>query len=362
VLVAAGLVAGGYGAGSAEDAAPQKKYRIGLLHMYDGMHFFQEMGSTTYSNKARYAARHGYDMIVHSPRTTSGILKAVGCDGDDYDRKVDGECYKDDPTFRIDKRAATFGKIKLAMAACVGRKDYWLLWSDADALIVNQSIALHDIIDDRYDIMITADWLMINAGVMLLKCSEWNVDFLSRVYDAREFDKARALDQSAFDHFFAEEEAKKRIKHIPKWVMNTYTEEYRPGDFLVHCAGKLYEATEEGAVAIVRQLNALSQVDDIKDIEAFFSTRYLLNAYSGTCVVTDQSKLHCDPDDERRLRLPSSLGSISAPNRYKHVGLRYQWLQDWTDKHDLPDWNADRVPPTPMPPLDACPANDNTEL
>lgn len=67
-----------------------------------------------------------------------------------------------------------------------------MLWSDADALFVNQSIPLSDIIDDAYDIMLTEDWLMINAGVMLFKCSPWTVQFLKKVYTDRSFDKVSA--------------------------------------------------------------------------------------------------------------------------------------------------------------------------
>jgi len=126
----------------------------------------------------------------------------------------------------------------------------------ADALVVNQSLSLSSVIDDRYDLMVSVDWLMINAGMMLFKCTPWTEGFLTRVYGASEFDSAQALDQSAFQHFIDElPDAASHIGYAPKHRINTYPEEYRPGDFLVHMAGKLYEATTSGANALAHQFD-----------------------------------------------------------------------------------------------------------
>lgn len=127
--------------------------------------------------------------------------------------------------------------------------------------------------------------------------------------------------------------------------MNVYTEEYRPGDFLLHMAGKLYEASTPGAIALIRQFDTLSLADDVKDIEAFFATPYVLNAFSGTCVLGDGPG-ECLPEDRRRLKLPEPMAAMSFPNRYRHVGERYYWLTNWTDVYDVPGWNDGRVAPT----------------
>lgn len=341
-------------------SAPQtpRAARIALLHMYDSVSFFQRLGKLTGENKARYAKRHGYDMIYSTPQRTTGILKRVECalhggGGSNNDREVrvygpraeDGSCWMDDTTFDIDhSRAPTFGKIKLALAACNGRAEAWLLWSDADAMVVNQSVRLETIIDDAYDIIFSYDWLMLNAGMLLVKCSHWSLSFLQTLYNNRKFDSARALDQSALQEFIDNLTATERrahIKIVPKYALDTYTEEYRPGDFLLHFAGKLYEATEPGLFAIANQFDILSMVDDVEDITAFFRGRHLLNYYSGVCKVQrGERQSHCSPDDPRRIILNESLGSMSMPNRYRHVGLRYYWLGDWTDKYDVPGWHV----------------------
>lgn len=355
---------------------------IALLHMYDDVSFFRRLGALTGENKRRYAARHGYDMVESTPLRTTGILKMVPCKNG-HTPDAAGKCWEEDKDFDIDhSRAPTFGKIKLALAACDGRDNGWLLWSDADAMVVNQTVPLETLIDDGYDLMLAYDWLvrycralrrrsgcaltilaligsdfmltsfslsfnqMLNAGMLLMKCSAWMKAFLHNVYDARKFDKARALDQSSFQEHLdnlTRVEHDLHVKVVPKYAMNVYTEEYRPGDFLLHMAGKLYEATEPGLFAIATQFDILSMVEDREDIEAFFRSTRLLNYYSGVCkVVAGQRQSSCKPIDSRRVLLNESLGSMSTPNRYRHVGLRYYWLGDWKDKYDVPGWDIKR--------------------
>lgn len=325
--------------------------------MYDSVSFFKRLGHLTGTNKARYAKRHGYDMIYSTPEKTSGILKLIPCNApaDQIFRGPDSQnkCWTEDQHFDIDhRRAPTFGKIKLTLAACDGRRNGWILWTDADAMVINQTIPLEALIDDAYDMMLAYDWLMLNAGMLLFKCSDWTTSFLHTVYDARKFDRARALDQSSFQEHLDNLTARERdahVKVVPKYAMNVYTEEYHPGDFLLHMAGKLYEATEQGLFAIANQYDMLSMVDDIEDIQAFFRGRRLLNYYSGTCRLdVGHRQAECKPDDDRRILLNESLGSMSYPNRYRHVGLRYYWLGNWKDKYDVPGWDVKKKA-LPMP-------------
>lgn len=311
--------------------------KIALLHMVNDVWFFQELAEITLRNKRRYAIRHDYEMVVHSPHETSGLWSTAECNADGAVNRG-GRCYIPTKNFNLDPRAPTFGKIKLAMSACVGRPDYWLLWTDADAMIVNQTLSLLEVVDDAYDIIIASDWFMVNAGVLLLRCSEWNIDFMNKLYETRSYDKALALDQSAFNDFLGQPDIKPHVKHVPKWLINVYTEEYRPGDFILHFAGKLYEATPWGIGDIARQFDVLSRVDDVDKITYFFNTRYLLNYFSGTCVMGDPKSdpnRDCNPYDERRLRLPEPLLSFSYPNRYRQLEYRNPRLKNWRDPYDV---------------------------
>lgn len=327
-----------------EDAqmTDRSSLRITLLHMYDNTSAYHELGAVTLSNKKRYAMLHGYDVIWHTPQSTHGLLKcSVQCEEekhstdqcDDYNK---GTVSANDDFF-LDLRPAAFGKIKLIQAACRCRRGQWLFWSDADSLIVNQSVPLSRIINEDYDLIFTMDWLMLNAGVFLIKCSDWSESFLRAVYEDRRFDDARALDQAAIQyHLESVPNVNDHVMFVAKHLMNAYVEEYRPGDFLVHLAGKLYEATTTGATAIANQFDILSLLDDVKDIEAFFNSIFLLNRYSGLCVIGEEDPFEtCPVIDRRRITLLEPLGSMSFPYRYRHVGLRYYWLQGWTDSFDI---------------------------
>jgi len=82
---------------------------------------------------------------------------------------------------------------------------------------------------------------------------------------------------------------------------------------------------------------------DLRDVAAFFDSRYLLSKYSGVCMRDGAHDSECKPDDPERLRLDEPLAAMSSPNRYRHVGLRYSWLDNWVDKYDTPDWDSNRV-------------------
>ncbi|KAK1868337.1 hypothetical protein I4F81_010826 [Pyropia yezoensis] len=339
--------------------------------MYNGVSFFRRLGALTGANKARYAARHGYEFVAHTPAGTVGLWEAVTCPdaatgdgggvppGGPVTRRPVSDtevgCFVPRSGFTIDKaRRPTFGKLHLARAACVGRANGWLLWSDADAMVVNQSVPVETLIDDAADFLVTADWLMLQAGVFLVKCSEWGLSLLAAAEEDRKYDRASALDQSALQAVLdgdiplpplagesAPSPVDRHVRWLPKRVLDVYAEEYIPGDFLVHFAGKLYEATEAGLWSIARQFELLSRLDDVADIASFFDTRYLLNAFSGTCVKGRGQRGECKPDDPRRVRLAEPLSSLArSPDggRYRHVGLRYFWLAGWKDKHDKPGW------------------------
>mmetsp|Transcript_41508 Transcript_41508/g.163348 ORF Transcript_41508/g.163348 Transcript_41508/m.163348 type:complete len:218 (+) Transcript_41508:886-1539(+) len=192
--------------------------------------------------------------------------------------------------------------------------------------------------------MFTEDWFMLNAGVFLMKCSSWTAMFLRDVYMDRSFDEAVALDQSALQYHINQlppEEKEKNLKILPKHIINVYTEEYIPGDFIVHMAGKLYEATTPGTVAIARQFDLFSFQEDVENIRAFFSTRYLLNYYTGYCKVTEETySKECKHPDDRRLMMKQSLGDCSKESRYWHTVWRDKNRDaPWTDKHDVPGWD-----------------------
>ena len=135
-------------------------HTVALLHMHDRAWFFSRLGNLTGENKLRYANRFGYDFVSSVPSGNRGIYRETRCDSA-AEHVADGKCWTSDHDFEIDhSRAATFGKVKLALAACNAREHGWLLWTDADAMVVNQSVPLETIIDDGYDLIFAYDWLV----------------------------------------------------------------------------------------------------------------------------------------------------------------------------------------------------------
>ena len=65
----------------------------------------------------------------------------------------------------------------------------YLIWIDADILIMNSEIQLEQFIEkyENFDIICGSDWKMINTGVLFIKNTEFSKEFLQKVYD-NEFD------------------------------------------------------------------------------------------------------------------------------------------------------------------------------
>lgn len=64
-------------------------------------------------------------------------------------------------------------------------------------------------------------------------------------------------------------------------------------------------------------------------MESFFHTRYVLNKYSGACKCEGTHNSARKHDDPKRLRLDEPLSSMSAPDRYRHVGLQVAVLHNY---------------------------------
>ncbi|GAQ84960.1 hypothetical protein KFL_002140140 [Klebsormidium nitens] len=315
-----------------QDAAARhpdgQRRRVVLLHMHESSKFpeFEPIGGTALENKRRYARRWGYEMATHLSSGAEGLLKEM----------PDGS-FEPYPEWSTDKdRPYNFQKLKLASAACVGRPDdTWVLWTDADALIINQSIPVAALADDNFDLVMARDWLTINSGVFFLKCSAWARDFLQRAYNAREHDNNWQLgpDQAAILQALEAPGSAEKVKYVAKHACNVYPEEYRPGDYIVHLAGKLYAAGMKGCLALTRQFDALSILDSLPHIDSFFNDKHLLT------LPGNQFKDGFENLPELELARP--LIDISYPDRYWHIRRMFPHLQDWYDHYD-PDAVAER--------------------
>eukprot|EP00164_Ancoracysta_twista_P013370 GFYU01021317.1.p1 GENE.GFYU01021317.1~~GFYU01021317.1.p1 ORF type:complete len:408 (+),score=136.10 GFYU01021317.1:165-1226(+) len=193
--------------------------KIAVMSMYDDMWYYQKLGEITEGNKRRYAEKHGYQFVA--------VEKAW-----------------------IDtKRPTAFAKVKIIADKCAASEFDYVFWSDADAIIVNHNIKLESIIKPEADITLTKDFLSLHTGVFIVKCSQWSIGFLNRVYGQVQFDQDRAWEQGAIVHLYNKEpEVRPHFNIIPKKSLNVYQEEFIAGDFVGEFTMRLVVGITSGGV------------------------------------------------------------------------------------------------------------------
>lgn len=87
------------------------------------------------------------------------------------------------------------------------RRCDWVLWLDADVLIMNSSIRLHDLLPSNPETMLIATHdrkYTVNSGVWLLRNSEWSRKFLSDWWNLKSWVRRPGMslsgDNAAFGH------------------------------------------------------------------------------------------------------------------------------------------------------------------
>jgi hypothetical protein len=165
-------------------------------------------------SKKKYCEQHGYDFIFIEEST--------------------------DPTRRI-----YWSKILALLKALENPSYEWVVWMDADTLIMNQGIRLEELIDEQYNMMIAEDFQGINAGVFFLRNCEWSSQFLNTVYGRTDCLNEWLNEQTAMVRVLEDRTYGKRTKIVPQRLFNSYAAEmapysrkvtYQPGDFILHFA------------------------------------------------------------------------------------------------------------------------------
>ena len=173
----------------------------------------------------------------------------------------------------IDKRKP-IAWTKIIAAQHLLPKFAWIFYIDTDAIIVDTSQKLEELLDTRYDLIITADQQGLNryvpmsvhdatsltatiflcstqhSGAFLLRNTEWSRDFLNRLMEQTHLvfaDFAPFLyEQRAFHYLLRTDPSiREHIKILPSCAFNSRLETpfwhpdiYVPGDFVLHMAGK----------------------------------------------------------------------------------------------------------------------------
>ena len=193
---------------------------------------FSDVLEATWYNKQHYATKHGYTLL-----NASDLVDI--------------------------QRPPAWSKILAAQDALQGNCD-WVFWMDPDSLIMAQETRIEEILPagEGIDLVITRDATGFNAGMWMVRKSDWSTEFLKEWWSMTTFIRqkgdTKSGDNDALKALLADE--KKREEHVyvaPQCAMNSYPWTvsfkswgrylwdkkvimdglYEEGDFILHFAG-----------------------------------------------------------------------------------------------------------------------------
>jgi hypothetical protein len=154
----------------------------------------------------------------------------------------------DDETIKngIIDRAITWYKPKFIKQVFELYNPDYILFLDADAVVCNYDYNIEEFIDEKYNIVCTEDYgpSKINAGVFLMKNTEWTKNFLQEWWDSGEtlrgvhnneigfYKNALWHDQTCFSHLLNDININTEIKIISNNVLNG--REFTKNNFIFH--------------------------------------------------------------------------------------------------------------------------------
>lgn len=120
---------------------------------------------------------------------------------------------------------------------------------DIDTMVMNHTIKIEDLIDNEHDLFITTDYNGINAGVFIIRNTDWGYAFLNYVLDAIREPNIHC-EQDAIKKYVGQYRSA-GIKYLPQYKMNSYLYELYPNiplqsheqgnfnlfDFILHLPG-----------------------------------------------------------------------------------------------------------------------------
>lgn len=130
----------------------------------------------------------------------------------------------------------------------------YIVWIDADILVMNNKISLESIIEKykEFNIVCGSCPRMINTGFMIIKNTDFCKDFLQavfdNVYDSTEdpHERYHNFEQGSFINLWDKNHlnCKEKIKVTNPREINSYWINYHHGDFVLHGAGIRNETLE----------------------------------------------------------------------------------------------------------------------
>ena len=137
-------------------------------------------------------------------------------------------------------RHPAWNKILALRNAVVKQKKGWVMWVDADALVMNWRVRAESLIRDGQDLIFASDFNGLASSVFLVRCCEWTVRFLDTVFFLGDLIKdpdrfGPKWEQNTIKHVLENFAGfQSRIAIQPPRVMNSSIADFQPGDFILH--------------------------------------------------------------------------------------------------------------------------------
>lgn len=181
----------------------------------------------------------------------------------------------------LDDRPANWSKLKIILNIFELKVFDWVLWTDSDAVILNQEIKIEDLIDNDFDLLITEDCFSYNTGVFLIKNTKASKDFLNECIKREHHVGHPWEDQAALIEVLESDTPIVAVKTLPQRSLNSYPKqedrggwftsvnakeyywdskkakdgEYEDGDFIIHFAGFSEEEKSKSISKLLRKKN-----------------------------------------------------------------------------------------------------------
>lgn len=207
---------------------------------------FTAWADKTTKNKFEYAEKHGYGFL--SERNYVG-----------YDRPISW--------YKVHK-----------ILNLLDQYD-WIMWMDADSLVMNYNIKIEDIINQKFerqktvalspeigpgkepikcdlpellesDYIITQDNYSPCMGIFMIRNSKWSKDFFTRIYNQDQIPenlKEEYITEGLWENrgqdylLYHNPDLMKNIKFVPKRTFNSFSIDWMPGDFMIHWPATEFE-------------------------------------------------------------------------------------------------------------------------
>jgi hypothetical protein len=185
------------------------------------------------------------DSNSHHGCSFNELLKTTNFSKEEYCKIHSYDFYCRTENIRTD-RPIGWEKIQI-ICDFIDKYDY-IFYVECDAAIVNHTIKLENLIDDNYDLTFgrvsnTKDYIQINSGVFLIKCSEWSKHFFKKLNSEEVVNKYPNEQECIISEINSDIKIRNHFRITHLRFFNSYNHEWHPednyqhGDFILHLAG-----------------------------------------------------------------------------------------------------------------------------